>query len=88
MGIGETYRDLKVAAVRRNAAALMGKNALDLNLASLDLPDKGSYAGFEMALYDIVSAESFLEYAFLRWILAPATKQDAAGPGFRHGRAT
>ena len=54
VGIGETYRELKVAAVRRNATALTGKNALDLNLAYLDLPDRGSYAGFEMALYDIV----------------------------------
>src|ERR1700737_2701937 len=30
----------------------------------------------EMAVYDILSAESFLEYAFLRWILAPAGRQE------------
>src|SRR6266566_4896293 len=29
-----------------------------------------------MAVYDVLSAESFLEYAFLRWILAPATKPE------------
>jgi superfamily II DNA or RNA helicase/very-short-patch-repair endonuclease len=29
-----------------------------------------------MAVYDILSAESFLEYAFLRWILAPAGRQE------------
>jgi L-alanine-DL-glutamate epimerase-like enolase superfamily enzyme len=54
VGIGETYRELKQAAVRRNATVLTGKNVLDLSLAKLDLPDNGSYAGFEMALYDIV----------------------------------
>jgi len=32
-----------------------------------------------MALYDALSAESFLEYAFLRWILAPATRPEVAG---------
>ena len=30
----------------------------------------------EMTLSDILSAESFLEYAFLRWILLPATKSE------------
>jgi muconate cycloisomerase len=54
VGIGETYRELRRDAVLRNADAVTGKNALDFNLAYLDLPDKGSYAGFEMALYDIV----------------------------------
>ncbi len=54
VGIGETYRGLKEPAIRRNVQFLAGKNVLELNLASLDLPDKGSYAGFEMALYDIV----------------------------------
>lgn len=31
-----------------------------------------------MAVYDTLSAESFLEYAFLRWILAPAVKPEIA----------
>src|SRR6266567_8920607 len=33
----------------------------------------------EMAIYDELSAESFLEYAFLRWVLAPAAKPEIAG---------
>jgi muconate cycloisomerase len=53
VGIGETSRELKRAAVSRNVEALVGQNVLDLNLAHLRLPDHGSYAGFEMALYDI-----------------------------------
>jgi muconate cycloisomerase len=53
VGIGETNRDLKEVSVRRNVDALTGKNVLDLNLSNLNLPDAGSYAGFEMALYDI-----------------------------------
>jgi superfamily II DNA or RNA helicase/very-short-patch-repair endonuclease len=32
-----------------------------------------------MAIYDELSAESFLEYAFLRWILAPAAKPEIVG---------
>ncbi|HEY6287421.1 MAG TPA: DEAD/DEAH box helicase family protein [Ktedonobacteraceae bacterium] len=32
-----------------------------------------------MAIYDLLSAESFLEYAFLRWILAPAAKPEIVG---------
>jgi len=44
VGIGETYRELDEAAVRRNVAAVAGKNVLDLNLAMLELPDRGSYA--------------------------------------------
>jgi superfamily II DNA or RNA helicase len=31
-----------------------------------------------MAVYDVLSAESFLEYAFLRWILAPAVRPEIA----------
>ncbi|HWB95150.1 MAG TPA: mandelate racemase/muconate lactonizing enzyme family protein [Bryobacteraceae bacterium] len=54
VGIGETARDLKEANVRRNVEAVTGKNAFELNLARLELPDGGSYAGFEMALYDAV----------------------------------
>jgi muconate cycloisomerase len=54
VGIGETSRQVKEAAVRRNAAAITGVNVLDLNLARPDLPDRSTYSGFEMALYDIV----------------------------------
>src|SRR5215468_9905434 len=54
IGVGETSRELEESAVRRNAAALTGVNVLDLNLARLELPDRSSYSGFEMALYDIV----------------------------------
>jgi superfamily II DNA or RNA helicase len=32
-----------------------------------------------MAVYDVLSAESFLEYAFLRWILTPAAKPEIVG---------
>lgn len=54
VGIGETARQLKEANVRRNVEALAGKNILDLNLSRLELPDGGSYSGYEMALYDAV----------------------------------
>jgi very-short-patch-repair endonuclease len=32
-----------------------------------------------MPVYDVLSAESFLEYAFLRWIFAPATRPEIVG---------
>src|SRR3984893_364865 len=51
-GVGETSRGLEERLVRRNAAALEGKNIFDLNLARLDLPDGSGYEGFEMAIYD------------------------------------
>jgi muconate cycloisomerase len=54
IGIGETSREVKESGVRRNAGAVTGANVLDLNLAYLPLPDRASYSGFEMALYDIV----------------------------------
>lgn len=54
VGIGETGRGEDEAAVARNAAALKGRNALDLNLTRLDLPARAGYAAFEMALYDLV----------------------------------
>jgi muconate cycloisomerase len=54
VGIGETGRGVDRAAVERNAAFLKGRNALDLNLARLELPSPAGYAAFEMALYDIV----------------------------------
>jgi muconate cycloisomerase len=52
VGIGETPRDLKDAAVRRNAEFLTGKNIFDLNLTRLGLPSGAGYQGFEMACYD------------------------------------
>ena len=51
-GVGETYRGLDEAAVRRNGASLEGKNIFDMNLTRLDLPSRAGYEGFEMALYD------------------------------------
>ena len=54
VGIGETERGLKEDVVRRNADFLRGKNILDLNLTRLELPARGGYSGFEMALYDAV----------------------------------
>lgn len=54
VGIGETGRGEDEAAVARNAAALQGRNALDVNLTRLDLPARAGYAAFEMALYDLV----------------------------------
>lgn len=53
-GIGETGRGEDLAAVKRNADFLRGKNAFDLDLARLELPARAGYAAFEMALYDIV----------------------------------
>jgi muconate cycloisomerase len=54
VGIGETSREVKEAGVHKNADALTGAHVLDLNLARLELPDRATYSGFEMALYDIV----------------------------------
>ena len=53
-GIGETGRGEDYAAVERNAQFLKGKNALDLNLMRLELPERAGYAAYEMALYDVV----------------------------------
>ena len=53
-GIGETGRGEDYAAVERNAQFLRGKNALDLNLMRLELPERAGYAAYEMALYDVV----------------------------------
>ncbi len=52
LGVGETYRALDEAAVRRNGASLEGKNIFDMNLTRLGLPSRAGYEGFEMALYD------------------------------------
>ena len=40
VGVGETSRNVKKEEAQRNAAALTGKNLLDLNLPRLDLPDR------------------------------------------------
>ena len=53
-GIGETGRGEDFAGVQRNADFLKGKNALDMNLARLELPSPAGYAAYEMALYDAV----------------------------------
>lgn len=54
VGVGETARGLREADLRKNVDYLTGKNILDLNLTSLDLPYRREYAGFEMAMYDAV----------------------------------
>jgi L-alanine-DL-glutamate epimerase-like enolase superfamily enzyme len=51
-GIGETSRGLTVADVQRSADVLRGKNIFDLNPTRLELPSRGAYSGFEMAIYD------------------------------------
>src|ERR1041384_6236100 len=52
IGIGESYRGLEEAAVRRNGAALGDKSICAMNLARLDLPSRAGYEAFEMAFYD------------------------------------
>lgn len=54
VGIGETSRNVPKEGALRNAKYLEGQNALDLNLPRLELPDRRSRAGFEVALYDVV----------------------------------
>ncbi|HZT29178.1 MAG TPA: enolase C-terminal domain-like protein [Bryobacteraceae bacterium] len=54
VGIGETPRGVKEENLRKSVAYLTGKNILDLNLSSLELPDRTGYYGFETALYDAV----------------------------------
>ena len=54
VGVGETSRNVKKEEAQRNAAALTGKNLLDLNLPRLDLPDRSTQSAFEMACYDAV----------------------------------
>jgi L-alanine-DL-glutamate epimerase-like enolase superfamily enzyme len=53
-GIGETSRGLQEAEVRRTADALSGQNLFDLNLTRLPLPGRGTYSGFEIAIYDAI----------------------------------
>jgi len=99
VGIGETSRDLKEAAVRRNVQAVVGKNVLDMNLALLDLPDRGSYSGSKW-LFTISpakrstgrfiacwegwrSARSWLNY----WCGRKKPDRHSAGGGARRRRA-
>ena len=53
-GVGETSRNVPKEGALENAQHLEGRNALDLNLPRLDLPDRQSQAAFEIALYDVV----------------------------------
>lgn len=52
VGIGETPRAVEESDVRPNAEFLEGKNLFDLNLANIGLPNRRTYSGFEIALYD------------------------------------
>jgi muconate cycloisomerase len=52
LGIGETHRGVEDSSMRRNADFVQGKNVFDLDLPRLNLPDRGGYVGFQMALYD------------------------------------
>jgi muconate cycloisomerase len=56
IGIGETHRGAKDAAVSTNGSFLVGHNILDLNFAdsSLGLPEKSTSDGFEIAIYDLI----------------------------------
>ena len=53
-GVGETSRGLKDEEVQKTADYLVGKKILDMNLTRLELPGRGTYRGFEIALYDAV----------------------------------
>ncbi|HTL29223.1 MAG TPA: mandelate racemase/muconate lactonizing enzyme family protein, partial [Tepidisphaeraceae bacterium] len=53
IGLGETYRDVNVENLRRNARALVGTNALDLRWSALPFPEDREYDGFELAIYDL-----------------------------------
>jgi muconate cycloisomerase len=53
-GIGETSRNVAKQGALKNAKYLEGRNALDLNLPRLKLPDNATRSAFEIALYDVV----------------------------------
>lgn len=53
-GIGESYREVSDEAVRHNIRALLGMNAMKLNLRALPIPFGREYDGFEIAVYDLV----------------------------------
>jgi muconate cycloisomerase len=53
IGFGETYRDVSVDNLRRNARALIGIDALDLQWSALPIPHDREYDGFELAIYDL-----------------------------------
>src|SRR3982751_2302777 len=48
-GFGETYRDVSVDNLHRNARALIGADALDLQWSALPIPHDREYDGFELA---------------------------------------
>jgi len=54
VGIGETSRNVAKTGALENARHLTGKNALDLDLARLTLPNPATRSAFEIALYDVV----------------------------------
>ena len=54
VGIGETSRNVAKEGAIENARDLEGQDVLDLNLPRLELPDRATRTGFEMALYDVV----------------------------------
>src|SRR5215469_4360335 len=66
------YRWLK--SPRSSTSRCQRSNASSHGLPTLKLKRRT-----EMAVYDLLSAESFLEYAFLRWILAAAAKPEIVG---------
>ncbi len=53
-GIGETYRGVPEADIRRNIDLLVGKDPMALNLGALPIPKDRAYDGFEVALFDLV----------------------------------
>jgi len=53
-GIGETSREVPKEGAIENARHLEGQNVLDLNLPRLELPNRATRSGFEIALYDVV----------------------------------
>src|SRR6478672_1634470 len=52
-GLGETYRDVSVENLRRNARRLIGQRVMDLRWAALPIPEDREYDGFELLMYDV-----------------------------------
>jgi muconate cycloisomerase len=53
VGLGETYRDVNVQNLRRNAEALLGRTIGELRWAALPFPEDREYDGFELLVYDL-----------------------------------
>jgi muconate cycloisomerase len=53
VGLGETYRDVSVENLKRNARALVDRDALDLQWSAVPIPHDREYDGFELAIYDL-----------------------------------